>query len=115
MRVLVTQAADQIVDVSMVSNPDEGTAESDGEEDCACCILETSYEVVVRAARDRAVLSRDSLGQALAEMLDDALATWEEQEVIGMTADGIDWILDRDGNVHTCARRRAQEWQRFLR
>ena len=58
------------------------------------------YEFVLQAARARVVLS---LVQALTEILDEALAIWEEQKIIGMMADKIDWILDRDGNVYTCA------------
>ena len=97
--------------MSADSSPDEGNAESCDEEDFAGYILEMSCEIVLHAARAEAVLSRCSFVQTLTEILDEALTIWEEQKIIGMVADKIDWIFDRDGNVYTCASRRAQSWQ----
>ena len=102
-RVLIKQAAEQIADVPVDPGTEEEFAERNEEEYSMDYMSEMYYKFVLQAARAGMVLSRGSLVRALTGILDDMLAMWEDQEIIGMMDGEIDWILDRDGNVYACA------------
>ena len=102
-RVLIKQAAEQIADVLVDLGTDEEFAKRYDEEYSVDFMSEMYYKFVLQAARAGMVLSWGSLVRALTGMLDDVLAMWEDQEIIGMIDGEIDWILDRDGNVYACA------------